>query len=375
MAEQVARLSVRGEAGGGISIVFGGSWRVASQLQQDGDVSAVLAARPSIVRFEAEGLEGWDSALVSYVARVSEQASANGIAIDRSRLPEGVRRLLDLAEAGPVVPAPTKERRPSRIEWLGLKAAKKTADFVRSLAFLGEASVTFARMAVGRARFRRRDLLLIIQRAGAQGLWIISLVAFLVGLILAFVGSVQLKAFGATIYIADLVGIAMVRELGAVMAAIVAAGRTGAAFAAELGTMRVTQEIDAFVTLGISPMEFLVVPRIVALTLMLPVLCLYADLMGILGGAVVAISVFGIEPHVYYIETIQAVTTTHLFGGVFKAAVYGCLVAAAGCYEGLRSGRSASAVGLAATAAVVDGIVLVIVASGILAVVFYFLGI
>jgi phospholipid/cholesterol/gamma-HCH transport system permease protein len=186
---------------------------------------------------------------------------------------------------------------------------------------------------------------------------------------------VQLEQFGAAIYVADLVGIAIVREMGAVMTGIVVAGRTGAAYAAQLGTMKVTQEIDALTTMGISPLEFLVLPRVLALCLMMPLLCLYADLVGVVGGAAVGIGMLRLAPAVYLRETMHAVDNADLAGGVMKASVYGILVALAGCLRGLQSGKSSSAVGDAATSAVVTGIVFIISACGVFAVVFYVLGI
>jgi|SRR5581483_7848228 phospholipid/cholesterol/gamma-HCH transport system permease protein len=182
-------------------------------------------------------------------------------------------------------------------------------------------------------------------------------------------GAVQLQQFGASIYVADLVGIGMVREMGAMMTAIIMSGRTGAAFAAQLGTMKVTQEIDALSTMGLSPLEFLVVPRLSALVLMMPLLGLYADLMGIAGGAAIGIGMLGLSPTMYMRETISALSLTNLFLGLFKATVYGGLIALAGCLQGFRCGNSSSAVGDAATRAVVTSIVLVVVACGVFAVV------
>jgi phospholipid/cholesterol/gamma-HCH transport system permease protein len=204
---------------------------------------------------------------------------------------------------------------------------------------------------------------------------IVSLISFLVGLILAFVGIVQLKLFGAQIFVADLVGIAMVREMGAIMTGIIMAGRTGAAFAAQLGTMQVNEEIDALKTLGIAPMEFLVLPRMLALTLMMPFLCLYANLMGILGGWVVAVPLYGLNPIQYFSRTMEAVGLNDLFIGLFMSLVFGVLVALAGCLRGIQCGRSASAVGDAATSAVVTGIVAIIIATAVITVLCDVLGI
>jgi phospholipid/cholesterol/gamma-HCH transport system permease protein len=197
----------------------------------------------------------------------------------------------------------------------------------------------------------------------------------LVGLILAFVGAVQLRMFGAQIYVANLVGIAMAREMGAMMTAIVMAGRTGAAFAAQLGTMEVNEEIDALKTLGISPMEFLVLPRILALVLMLPLLCLYSDLMGILGGGIIGIGLLDLSPVQYFNATKSALDLMQFNVGLIKAIVFGVLVALSGCLRGMQCGRSASAVGRAATSAVVTAIVSIIVSDAILTVIYDRIGI
>jgi phospholipid/cholesterol/gamma-HCH transport system permease protein len=243
------------------------------------------------------------------------------------------------------------------------------------LEFIGEASVAFGKLLIGKARFRRSDLFLIIQQCGAQALPIVSLISLLVGLILGFVGAIQLEMFGAEIYVASIVGIAMVRVMGAIMTGIIMAGRTGAAFAAELGTMTVNEEIDALTTMGISPMEFLVLPRMLALMLMMPLLCLYADLMGILGGFIVGVGMLDLSAVEYYNMTKASVGLNNLWIGLFHSAVFGVLVALSGCLRGMQSGRSASAVGDAATSAVVTGIVSIIVATAVITVICNVLGI
>ena len=210
---------------------------------------------------------------------------------------------------------------------------------------------------------------------GAQALPIISLISLLVGLILAFVGAVQLKYFGAQIYVADLVGIAMTREMGAMMTGIIMAGRTGAAFAAQLGTMQVNEEIDALHTLGISPFDFLVLPRLLALVLMMPLLCLYADAMGIMGGAIVGMGMLDISLPLYWNQTMAAVTLPYIWLGVVKGCVFGFIIAFVGCLRGLQAGRSAQAVGQAATSAVVTIIVGIIVVDGLFAVICDVIGI
>jgi phospholipid/cholesterol/gamma-HCH transport system permease protein len=246
---------------------------------------------------------------------------------------------------------------------------------VEMLGFIGGAFLVFMKMLIGRATFRRSDLVILIKECGADALPIVSLISLLVGLILAFVGAIQLMMFGAQIYVADLVGIAMVRVMGAVMTGIIMTGRTGAAYAAQLGTMQVNEELDALDTLGISPMEFLVLPRMLALCIMMPLLCLYADLMGVLGGLVVGVTMLDINVVQYYNQTCGAVRLVDLGIGIFHGIVFGVLVALSGCLRGIQCGRSAAAVGQATTSAVVTGIVSIILATAIITVVCNVLGI
>ena len=311
-----------------------------------------------------------------FLIKLNEQCKKGGIAVDAGGLPEGVKSLLKLAFAVPERKGARKEatREPvlARIGSASIGLWQSTNEF---LAFIGEALLAFLKLLVGKASFRRSDLGLFIQDCGASALPIVTLVSFLVGLILAFVGAVQLEMFGAQVYVANLVGIAMVRVLGAVMAGIVMAGRTGAAFAAQLGTMQVNEEIDALKTLGVSPMEFLVLPRMLALVLMMPLICIYADLMGVLGGLVVGVGMLDIGLIEYLNQTKSSLTATFFFIGLFQACVFGVLVALAGCLRGMQCGRSASAVGEATTSAVVTSIVAIIVATGIITVVCNVLGI
>jgi phospholipid/cholesterol/gamma-HCH transport system permease protein len=227
----------------------------------------------------------------------------------------------------------------------------------------------------GKARFRWVDLWMNIQDCGPSALPIITLISLLVGLILAFVGAVQLALFGAQIYIADLVGLGMTREMGGLMAAIIMSGRTGAAYAAQLGTMQVNSEIDALKTMGFEPMEFLVLPRILALIFIMPLLCLYADLMGIVGGALVTVSFFDVSLVEYLNRTANAIHIQDFSVGIFKCAVFGVLIALSGCMRGMQCGRSASAVGDAATSAVVTGIVFIVIADSLMTVMCNRLGI
>ena len=359
-----------------LQVLLCGTWRVDEPIPDAALVGrAIEAERPERVRFETRDVAAWDSALLSFAARVVAIAGTAHVTVDRGGLPPGVQRLLELAEATPAQPARSSRPPAPVLARIGVRVQAHAGTAKQVVAALGELTVAFGRLLGRRAKVRRSDLLLEMQATGAAALGIVGLVSGLVGVIIAFISAVELQTFGATMYVADLVGIAMVRELGALMAAIVVAGRTGAAFAAELGTMRVTQEIDALTTMGVSPVEFLVLPRVIAVTLMMPLLCVYADMIGVAGGAVVGIGVMHVAPRLYLEQTLHAVTPTHLWGGMFKATTYGFVVAMAGCYMGMRAGRSAADVGKAATSAVVAGIVLVIVACGLYAVLFYRLGI
>lgn len=355
-----------------------GTWQLRRDVPSASVVTRELSAPPAPhrVAFDASRLSGWDSGLVSFLAGVSEVCRARGIVDDRSGLPAGIRRLLELAEAVPEKQgARAKSARVPFFERVGNLTIGYGLSVAEALAFIGELAVATGRLLRGAARYRRIDLLQNIQDCGASAVGIVTLISFLVGVILAFMGAVQLQQFGAAIYVADLVGIGMLREMGAMMTAIIMSGRTGAAFAAQLGTMKVTQEIDALTTMGISPLQFLVLPRLIALVLMMPLLCLYSDLMGILGGAFVGVGMLDLSLTSYLRETISALSLTNLFIGLVKATVYGALIAIAGCLRGFECGSSSSAVGDAATQAVVSSIVLVVVACGLFAFVTNLLGI
>ncbi|MCG6982120.1 MAG: ABC transporter permease [Deltaproteobacteria bacterium] len=361
-----------------LALRLAGDWTIGKVIPSPEEVQKQVDSGQPLQRitFDTNELGSWDSVLITFLLKVFDQCSKRQIDVDRSGLPEGVRRLLDLAAA---VPEKKDARKMALREPFLVQVGKAGMDIARQVTgmttFLGEATIAFGRFLVGKAKFRRTDLWLTLQQCGADALPIVSLISFLVGLILAFVGAVQLALFGAQIYIANLVGIAMAREMGAIMTAIIMAGRTGAAFAAQIGTMQVNEEVDALTTMGISPMEFLVLPRMLALILMMPLLCLYSDLVGILGGFVVGTGMFDISFTQYMGQTKASLNLTQFGIGVFKSAIYGVVVAITGCLRGMECGRSASAVGDAATSAVVTSIVLIIVLDGIFAVVTNIIGI
>src|SRR5579875_665084 len=350
-----------------------GRWHLSRDLPSASQLVAELARQPvpRRLRFDTSGLSGWDSGLVSFLLEVETACRERGIQEDREGLPAGVRRLIELAQAVPEKEgARTGAGRAPLLERVGDWVMAYSVGMEDFLAFFGELSVALNRFVRRKARYRTIDLAEAVQQCGPEAVGIVSLIAFLVGVILAFMGAVQLSQFGAAIYVADLVGIGMVRDMGAMMTAIIMSGRTGAAFAAKLGTMKVTQEIDAFTTMGISPLEFLVLPRVLALIMMMPLLCLFADLVGILGGAFVGVSMLDLSLSAYMRETISTFTFANFIGGLVKGTTYGGLIALAGCLRGFQCGNSSSAVGDAATQAVVMSIVMVVAACGAFAVAF-----
>jgi phospholipid/cholesterol/gamma-HCH transport system permease protein len=355
-----------------------GNWRIGQPIPSSEEVARQLKSDPGVqkIAFDTSEVAEWDSSLLTFLMDIYNYCSQNSIAVDTQGLPQGVDKLIALASAVPERKGARKQTtRDPLLVRIGASAIALWQAASELLVFIGDVALAFLKFLVGRASFRRRDMLVLIQECGVDALPIVTLISFLVGLILAFVGAVQLEMFGAQIFVANLVGIAMVRVLGAVMAGIVMAGRTGAAFAAQLGTMQVNEEIDALKTMGISPMEFLVLPRMLALVLMMPLLCVFADLMGILGGLVVGVGLLDIGFTQYVIQTKASLNLNHFFIGIFQAAVFGVLVAMAGCLKGIECGRSASAVGDATTSAVVTSIVAIIVATGIITVVCNIIGI
>ena len=351
-------------------------WRIDQDLPAADTLNDRLDVPVRRVRFDASELTDWDSGLLTFVSGISKSCADRGIAVDSSGLPPGAQRLLAMAAAVPEQKLAGRDKSP-----LGPFAQVGTAtlEFLRGapqmLGFLGEVTLSLLRLFSGRARFRVRDLWLEIEEVGPRALPIVSVISFLVGLILAYLGADQLRLVGAQIFIADLVAIGMVREVAALMTGIIIAGRTGAAFAAQLGTMQVNEEIDAYQTLGISAVDFLVLPRMLALMLMVPLLTLYSAFIGMLAGLLVSVTIFDVGVFEYYTETLRALEFKQFAVGLSKGAVYGAIVAFAGCLRGMQCGRSAEAVGHAATSAVVTAMLLITIAASIMTILFYQLGI
>jgi phospholipid/cholesterol/gamma-HCH transport system permease protein len=365
-----ARATARSD-GAVLEVELGGPWRLSGETPR---WSSVLGdAKPSKVRLTAGGVSHWDTSLVVFLGEAQRWCGAAGVDCDTAPLPEKMRLLSGQFEAS-MRGAGHDEHSQSLVVEVGLStrsAMRQVRDFLQ---FVGECTIDTVRLVTGRTGLRWGDCLNEMQKCGAMALPIVSLISFLVGITLAYSGSIVLKRFGGEIWVADLIGVAMTREMGALMAAIVLSGRTGAAFAAEIGSMKANEEIDALATLGISPVRFLVIPRVLALGFMMPLLAIYANCLGILGGMAVAYATLDIPPAAYWVEMLTIVDMSDVVVGMVKAVVFGLIVGLSGCLRGLQSERNASGVGHAATSAVVTAILLIIVADAIFAVLFNAIG-
>ena len=352
-------------------IKLSGDIRGQSELLSIGVVRDVMdpTTGARLLLFESAGVSAWDSRFVAFIRKCAELCRTRNVELRDEGLPEGVRRLLRLAQAVPErIDARQVFVKAPLLQKLGESAIRGWRDTLELFTFLGENLAALGNLLRGRAQFHWPDAFLVMQECGPQALGIVALINFLVGLILAFVGATELTRFGAPIYVADLVGIASVREMGCLMTGIIICGRTGAAFAAQLGTMKVNEEISAFQTFGISPVELLVLPRMVALIVVMPFLCVFADLISIAGGLLVSISMLDVTATEYLTRTIHAIQFKSFLLGIGKGSFFGFVVAYAGCFRGMQSGYSAAAVGEATTRAVVTGITAIVASDGIFAV-------
>lgn len=358
------------------SLLLSGDW---VQGQDAGDFSALQSklrlSHPIRLVTDGSSLGNWDSILMAFLLQCYNHCRAEGIEFQTKNLPQSVEQLLAVATAVNKHQAPEEEPTSWLAAFNPVKIGRDANDKLQeSLGFVGEVTIAFVRLLQGKANTRFSDFWSFCYQAGPEAFGIISLTSILVGMILAYLGAVQLQQFGAEIYVADLVVIGMLREMGVLMTAVVMAGRTGAAYAAQLGTMQTNEEIDAITTMGISPIEFLVLPRMLALIVIMPLLTLYADVLGILGGGIVA-GGMGISPIQYINQGETALSLTHVAVGLLKGLLFAVLIAVAGCRAGINSGRSSAAVGEAATEAVVTAIVYLIVADAAINIIFQQAGI
>ena len=365
----------RSSDGGTLTLIMTGRWDsdTTGKWWQRGQ-QILTQSKPRRLVIDASGVSYCDGAGVAFLIDLQQLQIRTGGDAAIQGLQEEVRRLLDIYGHISIERPSGRRREPlSIIEQVGKAAVELWRDFKSLLTFVGELAVMLLRAARQPRLVRWQEAWLVAERSGVNALPIIALIGVLLGLILAFQSAIPMRRFGADIFVADLLGIAMLREMGPLITAIILAGRSGSAFAAELGTMKVREEIDALRTMGLEPVRFLVVPRVIAAVAMIPVLTVFANLFGLMGGAIVMRSL-GYPLVTYVNQVLSAVTVGDLMGGLLKSFVYGIVVAAVGCLRGLETKTGASAVGQSTTSAVVSGIVLIAIVDGLFAVVFYALG-
>lgn len=359
------------EEGSDLLINLGGSWCIGSLLPDTrGIVRQVEEAEGErIIRFRLEDGIQYDTALASFIFRLARIADMKGFSIDLDPLPEQLKRLLDLGSKVPEkADAGKKPKRESGgwVAQLGAEILERIYGMLEIATFTGEWVLALIKLLSGKARLRWEDFWQILRTVSLDALPIVALISFLVGAIISFLGAVTLKQFGAEFAVSYLVGYGILREMGAIMTGIILAGRTGAAFAAQIGSMKINEEIDALRTLGISPIEFIVLPRLLALFLMMPLLTLYSNVIGILSGWIVAEGLMGVPGPVFFSEMQSVLGLGDFLLGMVKSFVFGILVATAGCLRGLQCGSGAGAVGVATTRAVVAGITLIVFSNAVI---------
>ena len=334
------------------------------QLGETPDVESIQASIPNetkMLKVNTDQLGEWDSSLAVALLHIARSCQEKNIQLDTSNTPEGLQQLLRLATEVPAYKSSAEKESNSFLQNVQKKFDAIWRDVSATFIFIGETSLALLQWIKGSAKTRKSDIFYFVYQAGPKALAIVTLISLLVGMILAYLGSVQLRQLGAQVYVADLVALGMVREMGALMTAVIMAGRTGAAYAAQLGTMQVNEEIDALKIMGISSVEFLVIPRLLALVFVMPLLCVYADMIGMFGGALIAAGM-DVSFTQYVLQTQQAVDWLDIWTGILKSIFFGILIAIAGCQAGLNCGRDSNAVGMAATNAVVRAIVYLVVA-------------
>ena len=354
--------------GDSLVIVLAGDWSLERPQQRFDELVTRPTSGPRKARslaFDATELGEWDSSLLIFLMQCQDYCDEQGIEFDPSALPEQVPRLLALAHAVPEREQAKEPEPGSFVSRIGTAALGAWKDVLDAITFAGEVALAMAGLLTRKVDMRWREFWVVVQTNSSGALPIVTLIALLVGVIIAFLGVVVLQRFGAGYYVSYLVGFGVLREMGALMTGIIIAGRTGAAFAAELGSMKITEEIDAYTTLGVSPIEHLVLPRLLGIFVMMPLLTIYADFVGIAGGMLVSATLLDLSFKQFLSGLLSAVVLSDALLGVLKGTIFGLIVGIAGCMKGLQGGSDAGAVGRAATSAVVLGITLIILANAV----------
>lgn len=369
-------ITLAGETGGSVVLSVTGNMSLHTLNSIHSEfLSLMEKTKPSHLTVDLAGVDYLDSAGVLALQEMEKYSGDHSIPcvfINMSSEARGILTLVTSSMAAvPTPPAPRKEN--GFMEQVGEISLIVLRDFANLMTFLGELLVTLFHALRSPASIRWSDFLFYVKRAGLDGLPIVALLSFLLGMIIAFMSSLQLKQFGANLYVASLVGFGMVRELGPIMTAIIIAGRSGSAFAAEIGTMMVNEEVDALVTMGFNPTRFLALPKVLAAMAVVPLLTLYSDLFGILGGMVVGVLGFDLTVYTYVQQTIKSISIFDIVSSMVKAVVFAVLIAGIGCQRGFCVRGGAEAVGKYTTSAVVAGLFLIIVADSLFAIILYYI--
>jgi phospholipid/cholesterol/gamma-HCH transport system permease protein len=360
----IAEAALSPAAAGEALLTLAGNW----QLGQPRPLPQQLAwpAATERLRLDCQALRQWDSSILLYLRPLQEECQRRGVHLETEGLPAGLQRLFQLATAVPAARVEAASAAPGFVSRLGEGSRQVLGTALQISSFVGELCVALLKLFTGRARMRLRDLFLECAKAGYQALFIVSLIGYLIGLILAFIGAIPLGWFGAQIYTASLIGIGMLRLMAPVMVGVVMAGRTAASYAAELGSMQSNEEIDALRCMGLPPVEFLVLPRFLALTLMMPLLCVYSDFLSLAGGLSVGVFYLDFGCMEFWEQLLLTTRLSDLYVGLFTSWIFGMLLGICGCYQGMHSGRDSAAVGRATTAAVVSSIVCMVLATALI---------
>jgi len=365
-------------SGAEIRISAGGAWSVADSTDLDRLTGSLNAGSASSVVFDLSEVEKLDSAGAYLIQRTVERLRSEGLEVELTGVSDRFRPMLDIVARqgkGDTHVEPVPNPLIQVIERLGRASIEAGSKGVELLNFVGIVTVAFMRALANPSRFRPKALITQMEQTGLDALPIVGLLSFLVGVVLAYLMSDQLRQFGAEIFTVDLVGLSMLREVAVLITAIMIAGRSGSAFTAQIGTMKVNEELDAMGTLGLNPIEVLVLPRVIALMITLPFLTFFADIMGVLGGGMMTVLSLGLTPDQFVTALKGAITLNDFLVGMVKAPVHAYIIAVVGCYEGLKVERTAESVGRQTTTSVVESIFLVIVATALFSILFSTLGI
>ena len=331
-------------------------------------LKSLLKGDVETLQIKCDNLRQWDSSLLAILYEAIQTAEQAKIKTDIKNLPKNLHDLIDLAFA--VDRKPTHQSNTyGFVARIGAATVQTLQSIVNVIGFIGEVFTSLLRFLTFQSIMRRVDFVSALNDCGPKAIGIVALISFLVGLILAFVGAVQLQTFGAQIYVASLVTIGMCRIMGAIMVGIIMAGRTGSAYAATIGTMQVNEELDALETMGLSRSDFLVLPRLLALIFAMPILTMLADFMGMIGGGFVGVFLMGLPYQEYYKYALNAFNLKNFMVGIFHGFCFGFIISLCGCYCGLTCGRNADSVGVATTRSVVNAVVWMIVVTGIITVI------